>query len=158
MNIDITRHLIAEEGLRLEPYQDHLKFWTIGVGHLIDSRKGGTLPNWIRSFPIATADAEKMLKEDLADVEWIIKTQIKHWDEYSKVRQAILLSMAFQMGVSGLLKFKNMLTALENGHFKVAAAHMLDSRWAKQTPGRAARLANAMRSDSAQFLEGFGCQ
>jgi lysozyme len=154
MNIHIVRHLIAEEGMRLEPYTDSLGLWTIGIGHLIDIRKGGRLPNWIRSFPISIDDAEKLLLEDLVDVEWRVSKNIEHWDDYSKVRQAVLLSMAFQMGIGGLLKFKKAISALKDGFYKVAAAEMLDSRWAHQTPKRAARLANAMRSDSAQFLEG----
>ena len=154
MNIHITRHLTAEEGLRLEPYKDSEGYWTIGIGHLIDARKGGTLPEWVRSFPIRVQDAEDMLKDDVEDVEWLVSEAIPEYDHMTKVRQAVLLSMAFQMGIWGLLGFKRMLRALRREEFQVAAAEMLDSKWARQTRGRAGRLANAMRSNNAAFLEG----
>ena len=35
--------LKKEEGVIPHAYQDHLGFWTIGVGRLIDKRKGGGL-------------------------------------------------------------------------------------------------------------------
>lgn len=33
--------LTSDEGRVPHAYQDHLGYWTIGVGHLIDRRKGG---------------------------------------------------------------------------------------------------------------------
>ena len=54
--------------------------------------------------------------------------------------------MAFQMGVMGLMAFRNMLKAVEEGRFADAATAMIASRWAQQTPGRALRLAEAMRT------------
>ena len=53
--------------------------------------------------------------------------------------------MAYQMGVTGLSKFKNMLTAVELGDFDEAANQALDSRWARQTPERATRHAEMLR-------------
>ena len=55
------------------------------------------------------------------------------------VRFGALLNMAFQMGVDGLLGFKNTLTTIEAGRYESAAEQMLQSRWAKQTPERAKR-------------------
>ena len=47
--------------------------------------------------------------------------------------------MIFQLGETGVSKFKNMWKALEQSHpeYSTAASEMLDSRWAKQTPNRA---------------------
>jgi lysozyme len=52
--------------------------------------------------------------------------------------------MTFQMGPAGVGKFKNMLIALQNQSYAEAAAEMLDSRWAKQTPNRAKKLSSQM--------------
>lgn len=38
--------LSKEEGRRNKTYKDHLGYETIGVGHLIDKRKEGSLPEW----------------------------------------------------------------------------------------------------------------
>ena len=52
--------------------------------------------------------------------------------------------MSFQMGVNGLKAFKNTLSSVANGLYEKAAAQMLDSLWATQTPERAKRLSEQM--------------
>ena len=54
--------------------------------------------------------------------------------------------MIFQMGFTGVSKFKNMIKALQNHDYKQASIEMLDSRWAKQTPNRAKELSSHMAS------------
>ncbi|MNY66033.1 Phage lysozyme [compost metagenome] len=61
-------------------------------------------------------------------------------------RKDILTSMGFQMGVSGLAGFKNMLKAIVAEDWNEAVEQMLDSTWAKQTPNRAQRHAAVMQS------------
>ena len=58
----------------------------------------------------------------------------------------ILYNMVYQMGVKGVLNFKNMIKALEAKDYKRAGDEMLDSKWAKQTPARANRLSKAMKA------------
>jgi lysozyme len=58
--------------------------------------------------------------------------------------QSILVEMSYQMGISGVLKFKNMWTALRAGDYKEAAKHGLDSSWYRQTPQRAKELMDRM--------------
>ncbi|MFV0678197.1 hypothetical protein [Variovorax sp. tm] len=54
--------------------------------------------------------------------------------------------MSFQLGVDGLLGFKHTLALIEEGNYTFAADNMLKSKWADQTPARAKRLANQMRT------------
>ena len=54
-------------------------------------------------------------------------------------RQAIFISMAYQLGFDGLLKFKNMWKYANVGSWQMTAAEAWDSRWAKQTSARAKR-------------------
>ena len=63
-----------------------------------------------------------------------------------EARTAVLVSMAYQMGVAGLAQFKNTLYLVETKQFEEAAKAMLDSKWARQTPNRARRHAEQMRS------------
>ena len=58
----------------------------------------------------------------------------------------IIVEMVFQLGMSGVSKFKKMRTALENQDYAEASAQMLDSKWAKQTKNRAEHLAEIMQS------------
>lgn len=61
-------------------------------------------------------------------------------------RQAVLLSMAFQMGLDGLAKFLATLNHIAKGRFELASRTMMQSRWAEQTPRRARRHAEQMRT------------
>jgi lysozyme len=62
--------------------------------------------------------------------------------------------MAFQLGTDGLLGFKNTLALIRDGKYAEAAEAMLLSRWAEQTPARAKRLSEQMRSGQWQFAPG----
>jgi len=66
--------------------------------------------------------------------------------ERDPARMAVLQSMAYQMGVQGLAAFKNTLQAVIERRWNDAAAGMLNSRWARQTPERAQRHAQQMRT------------
>jgi lysozyme len=61
-------------------------------------------------------------------------------DQPEEIQRA-LGNMAYQLGISGLLKFSKMLEALKNGQRELASIEALDSSWAKQTPARAKRVA-----------------
>lgn len=61
-------------------------------------------------------------------------------------RFGALVNMSFQLGVDGLLGFKNSLALMEEGKYTFAADNMLKSKWAEQTPGRAKRIAAQIRT------------
>ena len=48
--------------------------------------------------------------------------------------------MCFQMGPTGLSKFKHMNQAIEDQAWGQVALEMHDSRWSRQTPERSKRL------------------
>jgi lysozyme len=59
--------------------------------------------------------------------------------------QGVIIEMTYQIGTSGMLKFKKMIVHMKNKEFQLAATEMLDSRWHKQTPARSERLADIVR-------------
>lgn len=61
-------------------------------------------------------------------------------------RKEVLIDMAYNLGVNGLMGFKNMWKALEDGDYDRAADEMLDSKWARQVGRRATELAEIMRT------------
>ena len=129
----LIREIEREEGWREHAYQDHLGFWTIGYAFLIDERKGGGLPK-----DIADAWLEKLI----ADIEESLDREIFWWRTLTEARQRALINMAYQLGVNGLMAFQNMLAALRDADYATAAKEALDSKWAKQTPQRARRMAH----------------
>ena len=139
----LEKLLHRDEGFRRSAYTDHLGFWTIGIGKLIDGRKGGG---------ITFSEALYLLRNEIREKEADLDAEIPWWRGLSEVRQAVLMSMAFQMGSAGLFNFRNTLRAVQEGRWSDAADGMMASKWAFQTPGRALRLAEAMRTnDPAEF-------
>ena len=56
--------------------------------------------------------------------------------------------MIFQLGKTGVSKFKKMWEALSEYNYIGASFEMLDSKWANQTPNRAKKMAALMKSCS----------
>jgi lysozyme len=129
--------LVHEEGKVPYAYQDHLGFWTIGVGRLIDKRKGGRLSEDEIMY-LLNNDVTRFVMEVQAALPWV--------KDLSVTRQQVLVAMAFQLGTKGLLGFKNTLDLVRTGQYERAAKGMLNSKWAKQdSPARAKRMAELMR-------------
>jgi len=131
----------AEEGLVLHAYEDHLGYLTIGIGRLIDKRKGGG---------ISQDEADYLLANDVEKIRRELNRRIPWWTLLDGVRRRVLIAMAFQLGVDGLLAFKNMLSALERGDYQAAGEHGRDSLWWKeQTPERAERMIRRLETGEA---------
>ena len=62
--------------------------------------------------------------------------------------------MSYQLGLSGLSRFRKMIRAIDHMEFESAADEMLDSKWAREdTPHRAARHANVMRTGTLEVYD-----
>ena len=146
MRQELTRQLRGDEGVKAQAYQDHLGYWTIGVGRLIDARKPGS---GLRAHEI-----DYLLRSDIEDRVEQLTRQLPWFQNLDDARRGVLLNMSFQLGVAGLLGFKNTLTTIEAGRYESAAEQMLQSRWAKQTPERAKRMAEQMRTGAWQYTKG----
>ena len=133
----IESHLVAEEGEVLHAYQDHLGFWTIGVGRLIDKRRGGG---------ITREESRYLLRNDIARKAADLRARFPWFHFLDDARQSAILCMAFQLGINGIANFKKMALALTRHDYETAAAEALDSGWAKQTPARAKRMAEVIRT------------
>lgn len=132
----LFREIDRDEGNVPYAYQDHLGYWTIGRGFLIDKEKGGRLPEEVNDFWLA-----HIIKGREAELD----RRIPWWRQLSDARQRALLNMSYQLGVAGLLRFPAMLRALQAGKNEEAADEAMDSLWARQTPARAARIAEMIR-------------
>ena len=136
-----TDQIKEDEGLVLHAYDDHLGFATIGYGRLIDKRKGGG---------ISEDEALYLLKNDVNARLSVLENAIPFFTRLDDARKAVLLNMSFQLGIAGLLKFKSTLAFIEAGDYENASVNMLKSLWARQTPNRAKRLAEQMRTGQWQ--------
>jgi lysozyme len=137
-----------EESYRSKPYYCTAGMPTIGYGKVI-GKKGEPLPN----ITANRAEEDLFVREKIRELSYALMSRYPSaWSKCNQARQAILISMAYQLGLTGISKFQKMWMALSNGDFSLAAKEMLDSRWAKQTPNRAKRHAEQMeRGDVIRY-------
>ena len=131
----VRETLKKDEGEVLHAYQDHLGYWTIGYGRLIDKRRGGG---------ITQKEAEVLLDNDITRVVDQLAARTDFLSHPEEVQHA-LINMAFQLGVNGLMSFRKMWGHLDLREYEAAADEALDSRWATQTPKRAQRVTDLIR-------------
>jgi GH24 family phage-related lysozyme (muramidase) len=120
--------LEEEEGISSHAYQcDGL--WHVGMGCLIDSS--------VPSDGLCKEAIDAQATHDIAKAQ-ALATAIAGFDACNDVRQAVLISMCFQLGnLAGWPKFR---AALAAGDYATAAEEGRNSAWAKtQTPLRAKR-------------------
>jgi lysozyme len=133
----ITSRLVLDEGEVLHEYKDHLGYSTIGVGILIDERKGGG---------ITQEESRYLLRNRIRQRAAQCAERFEWWQSVDEVRRNAIVCMAFQLGTSGVANFKKMCAALRIRDYNTAALEALDSAWATQTPARAKRMARIIRT------------
>lgn len=133
---DLKKQVERHEGRVRHAYQDHLGFWTIGIGRLIDKERGGGLSD---------DEIDFLFANDLRRVEHELRRNLPWFSEAPDSIKQVLCNMAFQLGVAGLMRFRRMLAAMKSRDWTAASIEALDSRWAKQTPRRAEELAAMIR-------------
>lgn len=125
------------EGFRGETYDDHLGNPTIGYGTLI---------------PLTKNEATLLLRHRLQEKINTLTVKLPVFRRLPEEAQSIVAEMAYQLGVSGVLRFRMMAKALEKFEFEEAAKEMLDSKWAKvDTPYRAQKMAERMAALAANY-------
>ena len=131
---DLLESIKHHEGFVEHVYDDSLGIPTIGYGFAIK---------------------DLVLEEDLCDEILLRKLRIlgksvmgkfPFFDSLPSDCKTVLMEMCYQLGVTGVSKFKKALKAMEDGDWEKAADEMLDSKWAKQTPNRAKEMSNIIRS------------
>lgn len=137
MNIQrLKETLIKHEGEVNHAYQDSKGYWTIGIGRLIDERRGGG---------ISHEEAMYLLDNDITEAHRDLLTHHPEINGLCEARMEVLVNMCFNLGITRLNGFKRMWAAIAADDFKDASVEMLDSRWAEQVGNRAVDLARIMR-------------
>jgi lysozyme len=128
----LKEQLIRHEGLRLKVYDCPAGYKTIGVGRNIE-HKG-----------ITEEEAVYLLENDIEYFTNQLEEKLIGFQDLSEGKKAVLVNMAFNLGVNGLLKFKNMLAAVFEERWEDASSEMLNSKWADQVGNRAIELSEIM--------------
>jgi len=150
----IIQILNFEEGYREVPYVDTEGYPTVGVGIRIGPKRA-SLSNYTFRVPKTVSDVWTQVMVDQKVRDMTSRPGIAAaLQACNPARADVLYSMAYQMGVDGLAGFKNTLAMIAAGDFDGASRGMLNSLWAKQTPNRARRQAEVMRTGSYDAYKG----
>ncbi len=153
--IRTAKLLEFHEDKKTHVYKDSLGYWSIGIGRCVHPGRGPGLRESEIQFMFEN-DMDEYLKEFAKYLPWFF--------ELSDVRQAVLLDMRHNLGLTGLLTFRMTLKFVANGAYAAAAEQMLKSKWARQVgegylsysirgllrryPQRALMLSQMMQSNS----------
>lgn len=137
MSDQLRAMLIRHEGLRLKPYADTVGKMTIGVGrNLTDDG-------------ITETEAYFLLDGDIVDHTRDAQL-LPMFAALDPVRQDVLVSLVFNLGLPRLKGFVKFLAALSDQNWEGAAGELLDSKWAAQVGNRSQELAAMIRTGEYQ--------
>ena len=143
MNLErLLESVKKHEGYRNKVYLDTLGKRTVGVGHLCVEDFWEDDKEYEESFLM------EILQKDLQEAIRGAKELMEEHGcaDIDERAEEILIEMVFQLGRTGVSKFRNMWKALSEHNYLGASFEMLDSRWAKQTPNRAKNMADQMKA------------
>jgi hypothetical protein len=132
--------VIRIEGARLAPCRDATGNLIVAPQHYVEAMgvSGGRMT-------VVEADVRAVARE--LEELWPVVGSL------DSVRYRVLVHMAFNRGVRGLLAMNRFVAAVEFGSWATAAQEMLTSQWAKQDPGRATVLAAMVRTGRDDALK-----
>ena len=143
MNLErLLESVKKHEGYRNKVYLDTLGKSTVGVGHLCVEDFWEDDKEYEESFLM------EILQKDLQEAIRGAKELMEEHGcaDIDERAEEILIEMVFQLGMTGVSKFRNMWKCLSELNYLGASFEMLDSRWAKQTPNRAKDMAEQMKA------------
>lgn len=122
--------LRLNEDIKLRPYRCTSGKLTIGVGRNLDD------------VGISEAESEVLLANDIARARAELQTLAPWAARLDAVRHAALVDMTFNLGASGLAKFRRFLAAMQAGDWPAAATELRNSKWWGQVGVRGPRIEN----------------
>jgi len=124
--------LKRHEGFRSKMYKDSVGVWTIGYGLNLEAG-------------ITEEEAAYLLDMRVKKIEERLSKSLHFWNDLSPIRKEVLINMAYNLGVDGLLKFHTTLRLVGEKRYEEASNQMLNSLWARQVPTRAKELSNLFK-------------
>lgn len=153
--IEIEKRLYIHEGFRSKPYRCTANKLTIGIGRNIEDRpfteeELQLVGKDYMTKGITKAQAFAILARDVMQFDSELRKNIPFYEKLDDERQYALLDMVFNMGIGnqkkGLLSFKKMLSYISKGFYKQAATECLNSKYGRELPVRAGRIARAIET------------
>ena len=123
--------LRRHEGVKQFAYQCSAGKTTIGVGRNIDEDGG---------IGLCDAEIDFLLSNDIDRVETELESNFSWYKNLNLARKDAMISIAFNLGLTRLLKFEKALGFMASGDYIMAGMEFDNSLWSKQVGARAEEL------------------
>ena len=135
---NLKEMIIKHEGHEARVYKCPNGFDTIGYGFAI---KDLFMDKEICDFIL-----DKYIRAILANIEANDDWDQWFWDKPQVVKE-VLVNMIYQIGFSGVRKFRKTIQYIKEDKLLLASEEMLDSKWARSdSPNRAKELSDILKS------------
>ncbi len=146
--MNVLQLLKFEEGFRSKPYYCSEGFPTVGIGKKIGPKNA---PLDLYQFTVPEEVALEWVGVEVCELLKVLNKE-EWFMALSSDNKSIILSMAYQIGITGLFKFKRMIAALSIGDFEEAVIEAKDSLWYRQTKSRAVRHCRVLAGESIRAV------
>lgn len=137
LNFDMDKFadkIAEEEGFRSKPYICTEGKLTLGYGFNLDVIE---MPEMVAKLWLKILIKERY--KAMLNYDWFLNMPVE--------KSIAVIDMTYQMGIEGVLLFRNMIDKIEQHRWHEAATELLDSKYARQTPERANRNAEILRGN-----------
>ena len=139
----IKEDLVKHEGYVAEIYLCSENYPTFGIGHMVTEEDMEY--TWPVGTPVTDERILQVFHDDCNAACTDASALFLNFSSHPENVQRVLVNMAFNLGRSRLGKFKNMITAVNEGNYSKAADEMMDSKWYRQVKRRGEELVEIMR-------------
>ena len=139
----IKEDLVKHEGYVTEIYLCSEGYPTFGIGHMVT--EDDMEHTWPVGTPVTDERILQVFHDDCNAACTDASALFLNFSSHPENVQRVLVNMSFNLGRSRLGKFKNMITAVNEGNYSKAADEMVDSKWYRQVKRRGEELVEIMR-------------
>tara|TARA_R110000803_G_scaffold61958_1_gene122061 strand:+ start:828 stop:1253 length:426 start_codon:yes stop_codon:yes gene_type:complete len=134
---ELIKMLKRHEGVETHAYKCTANKTTVGVGRNIQKDSG---------LGLSGEEIDFLLSNDIIRCMKELKSEYTWFSDLDEVRSAAIVDCFFCLGATRFRGFKRMILCLEKADYSGASIEILDSKFAKQTKGRALELSEMIKT------------
>jgi lysozyme len=140
--IDIEKMLIVDEGEKFIVYPCTKGKKTVGVGHNLDANPALYILGRKLKYgdKITKKESRDLLKHDIAECLEGIDKKMPFFNSLEEKYKIVLINMVFNIGIYGVLEFKNTIAAMKRNDVASVVKGLKNSKYYKQVGNRSARM------------------
>ena len=147
--------IINAEGFSPKWYQDIFGHFTIGYGFTQTGYAKFYIPQYISNLNelMTISEAQLILDDIIAEINNSLATDLHFFDYLSVNQKAVLIDMAYNLGMAQLFSFDTFLSYLKAGDIDNAVNDLTNTLWYNQVKNRAIRdCLNLYAQDNNYYL------